>query len=763
VKLRHIFALPLFIYLISLLIPLREEELIKPPSLTVYSRKEKLLRAFLSSDDKWRIHVKTTEVSPKLIKTLISIEDRTFYYHNGVNPYALLRACYLNIKHGKIVSGGSTITMQVARMMKHRERTFLSKFIEILTALKLEILYSKEEILEMYINLLPYGSNVEGVGTASCFYFHKGVSQLSFSQSAMFAIIPNSPSILNDTENIEELEKKRNKILKKLLDNGTISVNEYNEGIREKIEIENPGMPFLSPHFTDFVHQRCFEEKKVITSLDLTIQEKAEKILKRHLFKWRQMGIKNGAVVIIDNKNQEILSMVGSNSFWDKYNSGQVNGCTSPRSPGSTLKPFLYAFAMDKGLITSKTKLIDVPVNYGEYSPDNYDGEYHGLVSIEEALSRSMNVPAVNLLAEVKPKNFSFFLNSCGLSTINADNRDYGLSLILGGCEVELLELTSLYSTLANKGIYSKYSFVKGEEIFIEREIFSEETAFIISEMLSELTRPDLPDYWEYTRDMPKIAWKTGTSYGHRDAWSIGYTRNYTVGVWAGNFEGSGAPELVGSKVAAPILFDLLRSIIGEEDRIWFDKPDGVREREVCLLSGKPPNKNCSVTGKEYYIPGISPEEECDMHKAIYVDKKTGYRLTKLNLEEKSFVKKVYEVYPPEVATWMERNNIPVPEIPEIDPESKVIFSGEPPVINFPKEECTYLFRTGIPLQDQKIYLDAAVSNTVKKIFWFLDGKLIWSGEPKDKAYIYPITGTHKLVCQDDAGRSSSINLRIEY
>lgn len=761
-KLRYIFALPLFIYLISLLIPLEKKELFKPSSLSVYSREGKLLRTFLSSDDKWRIPVKIDEVSPEFIKTLINTEDRTFYYHIGVNPYALLRAFYLNLKHGKIVSGGSTITMQVARMMKHRERTYFSKFTEILTALKLELFYSKEEILEMYINLLPYGSNVEGAGTASYFYFHKPLSQLSISQTATFTIIPNSPSILNNNEKIKELEKKRNQVLKKMLNNGIISIKEYNEGIKEEIEIENPGMPFLSPHFTDFVRQRCSEEKRIITSLDLNIQKKAEKILKEHLFKWRGIGVKNGAVVIIENKNREILAMVGSYSFWDEANDGQVNGTNSPRSPGSTLKPILYAFAMDKGLITPETRLIDVPVNYGEYSPENYDGEYHGLVSVKEALSRSMNVPAVNLLAEVNPKIFSFLLNGCGLSTINAENKDYGLPLILGGCEVKLLELSNLYSTFANGGIYRKFSFTRNEAGSPDTKIFSEETAYIISEMLSEVTRPNLPDYWEYTRDMPKLAWKTGTSYGHRDAWSIGYTRNFTIGVWAGNFDGSGAPELVGSKVAAPILFDILRSIIDEEDRVWFKKPKRVKEREVCMLSGKHPNKNCKAVGKEYYIPGISPEEECDMHKAIYVDKNTGYRLTKLNLDGKSYLKKIYEIYPPEVATWMKRNNIPVPEIPEMDPESKIVVSGKPPVINFPKEECTYIMRKGIPLQHQKIYLDAAVSNTVKKIFWFLDGKLIWSGEPKDKAYIYPIAGTHKLVCQDDAGRSSSINLRIE-
>jgi len=762
VKLRYIFAIPLLIYLISLFIPLRNQELFKPSSLSVYSREGELLRTFLSSDDKWRIAVKIDEVSPELIKTLINIEDKTFYYHVGINPYSLLRAFYLNLKHDKIVSGGSTITMQVARMMKHRERTYFSKFIEILTALKLEILYSKEDILEMYINLLPYGSNVEGAGTASHFYFHKPVSQLSLSQSAAFAIIPNSPGILNNSGNIDEINKKKNAVLKRMFTNGAISEKEYQEARKEKIEIKNPGMPFLSPHFTDFVRQRCTEEERVITSLDLDIQKKAEEILRKHLFKWRTMGITNGSIIVIENRNREILGMVGSYSFWDKANNGQVNGTNSPRSPGSTLKPILYALAMDKGLITPETRIIDVPVNYGEYCPENYDGEYHGMVSVREALSRSMNVPAVNLLAEINPKIFSFFLNNCGLSTINGESKDYGLPLILGGCEVKLLELTNLYSTFANKGIYRKYSFIKEDDNFPEKEIFSEETAFIISEMLSELTRPDLPDYWEYTRDMPKIAWKTGTSYGHRDSWSVGYTRNYTIGVWAGNFNGSGAPELVGSKVAAPILFDILRSIIKEEDRIWFEKPEKVKEREICMLSGKPPNKNCSAVGKELYIPGISPEKECKMHKAIYVDNKTGYRLTKLDLDGKDYLKKTYEVYPPEVATWMKRNNIPVPEIPEMDPESKIMVSGKPPVINFPKEECTYIMRKGIPLQHQKIYLDAAVSNTVKKIFWFLDGKLIWSGKPENKAYIYPISGTHKLVCQDDKGRSSSINLRIE-
>lgn len=760
--LRYIFIIPSLLYLFSFFVPIDGEKISKPSSQAIYSRDGEPLRVFLSPDEKWRIPVNVEDVSPCLMESFIAIEDKCFHYHNGVNPYALLRALCLNIKQRKIVSGGSTITMQVARMMEHRKRNIVSKFIEILTALKLESMFTKKEIFRIYLNLLPYGSNIEGVETACYYYFHKPVSQISLSQAAMLTIIPNSPNVLNPVINPEALENKKNRVLKRLKEQGIINEEKYHEGIGEKIAIDNPGMPFLALHFTDLIHRRYRDESFVVTTLSFQIQRKAEDILKSHLDKWKKRGITNGAVVIIGNKNHELLGMVGSYDFYDSFNDGQVNGALASRSPGSTLKPLLYAYGINQGIVTPSTRLSDVPVNYGEYSPENYDGKYHGLVSVREALRTSMNVPAVNLLAKVGGKNFGNLLNQCGVTTIDLKKREYGLSLILGGCEVNLLELTNLYSVFANRGLYRPVCFTKGETEIQGKRLFSEGTAFILSEMLSDVTRPDLPEYWEYTRDMPKVAWKTGTSYGHRDAWSIGYTRNYTVGVWVGNFDGSGVPELVGSQVAAPVLFDVLRSIIGEDDRIWFKQPPSVKKREICALSGRVPNPDCPHTKEEYYIPGISSEGVCDIHQVFYIDKKTGYRLTKEYMEGRKCIKKVYEIYPPDVATWMERNNFPIQKVPELDPGFRTLLSGKGPVINSPNEECTYIIREGIPLEYQKIPLDASVPNTVRKIYWFLDGKLIWSGHPIKKTYIYPERGKHILVCQDDHGRSMSMELKIK-
>lgn len=760
-----IFSRVVFFNVIALLTaaflsPLDENKLYKPASQSIYSREDKLLRVFLSSDDKWRIPVRIEEVSDELKKFVVQTEDKLFYLHPGVNPWAVLRAAYLNLKNRKIISGGSTITMQVARMMEHRERTVWAKVIETLKAIKLEMVYSKSEILEFYLNLAPYGGNIEGIGAACYYYFRKGPQQISTAQAALLTAIPNSPNDLRPDLNPDRAKLARNKVLKRLKDDKVINGEKLRESMNEAITMSETGMPFLSPHFTDYIQKIC-DDRRVYTTLDLKIQNKLERVIKNHIVKLRKIGITNASAVVIDNNNHSLLAMVGSFNFLDSLNSGQVNGALSPRSPGSTLKPLLYADGIDRGYITPRTCLFDVPVEYGGYTPENYDSRYRGMVSVEDALRYSMNVPAINLLARIRPENFMHLLKKGGMSTIKSRERDYGLSLILGGCEVKLVELANFYSILANGGVYNKLKMIEEDTSFHTERVFSRAASFIISETLSRVRRPDLPEYWKYTSDMPKVAWKTGTSYGHRDAWSVGYTRNYTVGVWCGNFDGRGVPELVGSKIAGPILFDILLAFINEEDRLWFEKPSSVRKREVCEISGKIPNEYCEHTVEEYYIPGVSSEERCEIHRAYPIDEETGFRLTRKHLSGKEYREKVFEVYPPEVATWMERNGFPVEQVPEMHPDIKLSASGKGPVIKSPQDDMSYLIRRGIPMEYQKIPLDASVDNSVRELYWFMDGELVYSGKPEKMGFLEPEKGKHKLVCQDDRGRSSTVTIFV--
>lgn len=754
-------SIPLALLLLVVFFPLDQQKLRKPPSQAIYGSDGKVLRAFLSADEKWRMPCRLDEVSFYLRKAVITVEDRFFYYHPGVNPWSFLRALYLNIKHGRIVAGGSTITMQVARMMEHRERTLLSKAIEIIRALKLELFYSKSEILELYFNLAPYGGNIEGVEAACYYYFQKSPAEISLGQAALLVAIPNSPRQLNPGRFPEKAKKKRDEVLKYLRQRKVITDAEYLLAVAEEIAIENPGIPFDAPHFTDLMHRYYQGKARVYTTLDRETQRKCTEILRKHLAKWRSRGITNGAVVVLENHTNSLRAMVGSYEFFDDAHSGQVNGAVSPRSPGSTLKPLLYAYGMDRCLITPYAMLYDVPVNYAGYVAENYDGKYHGVVTVKDALIRSLNVPAVLLLAEIGVWDFISFLQKGGISTIDPKKTDYGLSFILGGCDVKLTQLTNLYSTLANSGRFRPIRYCQDEPIREGREILSDGASYIISELLAEVVRPDLPVYWEYSLDRPKVAWKTGTSYGHRDAWSVGYTRGFTVGVWAGNFNGRGAPELVGAQVAGPILFDILNAISGKDDWRWFSPPYSVWTRKVCARSGMVPNEDCPHSVEELYLPDVSPTNRCRIHRAFYIDDETGCRLCKSDLHDRSFKRKVFEIWPPEVAIWMERNGYPLDKIPSLLPASQKLMAGKGPIIRSPDGTCEYHLRRGVDPEYQKILLDASVENSVNKIFWFLDGKLIWSGDPKEKTFIYPEIGEHTLVCEDDHGRCTSVKLAI--
>lgn len=748
-------------FLLVVLFPLDKGKLHKPPSQSVYDSDGKLLRAFLSSDEKWRMPCRPDEVSPYLRQALITVEDRFYRYHPGINPFSLLRAVYLNLKHGRIVSGGSTITMQVARMMEHRERTLFSKAIEIIRALKLELFYSKDEILEFYFNLAPYGGNVEGAKAACYYYFQKSPAEISLGQAALLVAVPNSPAQLNPQFFPQQAKRKRDEVLAYLRSRKAISQAEYQRAVQEELSLENPGMPFQAPHFTDLMHTYYPGKVRVNTTLDGEMQQKCTDILRKHLARWGNRGITNGAVVVLDNRTNSLCAMVGSRDFFDGAHSGQVNGAISPRSPGSTLKPLLYAYGIDRGLLTPSSVLHDVPVNFSGYVAENYDGEYHGVVTVKDALTRSLNVPAVLLLAKIGVWDFVSFLRDGGLSNADRNRYDYGLSFILGGCDVSLIELTNLYSTLANYGRFRPVRYCQDEPLQEGKEIVSDGAAYITGELLSEVVRPDLPAYWEYSLHRPKVAWKTGTSYGHRDAWSIGYTRGFTVGVWAGNFDGRGAPELVGVQVAGPILFDIFDAISGKDDWKWFTAPYSVGSRKVCAKSGMVPNRDCPHTVEELFLRGVSPTAQCNVHQGFFIDQKTGYRLCKSDLNQRPYERKVFEVWPPEVSTWMERNGYPLDQIPPLLPVSQRIMAGKGPLIRSPDATCEYRLRRGVSPEHQKILLDASVENSVNKIYWFLDGKLVWSGDPEEKTFVHPEIGEHTLVCQDDCGRSTSMRLVI--
>ncbi len=884
---RRLIALMLPFLLIAILFilanwcfPLPKARLHPPVSQIVLDRNGEWLRAFLADDGMWRFSRQGISLQPSAVRNqqdgvaspenlltegfrkpqtipadtyllhqaMLTSEDRWFYYHYGINPVSIATALYDNLKAGKVVRGGSTITMQVARLMEPKARNIPNKLIEMFRALQLEHAYSKSEILTFYFNMLPYGGNIVGTAAASRFYFNKPQHALSLGEAALLAAIPNAPERLRPDRFPENVRKAREKVLNRLLARRQISEQQWQEAVQEPIPNKRYPLPFKAPHLSRLLvkknrsNAKLTSDGRIYTTIDAKVQETAVRILSEYLESERKLSLRGshststGAIIVMDTQSRHVLAMVGSHDFFDREALGQVNGTLAPRSPGSALKPFVYALAMEQGLITPETLLFDVPVTYAGYEPVNYDGKYNGYITARQALARSLNVPAVNLnsrlenrtlysppiqesKARVGGSTLHTFLKQAGISTL-APAQKYGLSMVLGGCEVNLLELTTLYAGLANMGEFGHYQLTLPRNSHLPQRLLRKETSFIITEMLTDSQLPintvKNPEAFERTMNLPKIAWKTGTSYGHRDAWCIGYSPTLTIGVWLGNFSGKGTPMLSGTEAATPILFALFTALTGQDTHRWFTKPEQLKTRQVCALSGAPVSPHCPVHKDDVYIPGISSVAVCTIHKRIYVNKATGYSLcshcrknslrfpsvsvsSQQNSDQQSAISnqqesvtsteslltegfrkpkvseshsttrtslsetqaKIFEEWPADAATWLAENGFAVSVLPEHNPLCTGTIAGNAPIILSPAEDTIYYIREGVPLENQKIRLTASASSRTQDLFWFLDGELIFQGNAGEQYWLTPTKGKHVLTCVDAEGRSATRPLHI--
>ena len=761
-----VIGLPVLLFvLLNVCFPLPTHRLHPSPSRIVLDRNGAWLRAFLAPDGMWRMpEPDISRVSPRLMEAALAVEDRWFHYHCGINPFSLAGAAYDNLRAGQVVRGGSTVTMQLARLMEPKARTLPNKCFEMFRALQLELAYAKSEILTFYFNMLPYGGNIVGSAAAARLYFNKPQHALSLAEAALLASIPNSPEDLRPDRFPARARAARDKVLKLLLARGQISQSQWQEAQQEPIPTGRYPLPFQAPHLARWLAKSREQGRalgRIWTTIDRHTQETAVRILRDSLE--AQPHISTGAVVVMDTKSREVLALVGSHDFFDKAALGQINGALAPRSPGSALKPFVYALAMDTGVITPETLLFDVPVSYRGYRPVNYDGTYSGYATAREALARSLNVPAVHLAAQVPP--LVGFLKQAGISTLS-DSRRYGLSLVLGGCEVNLLELTTLYAGLANMGEFAPYRVRPAGKGEFSVHLLRPETCYVVLEMLTTLERPDFPKAsFDRTVNLPKMAWKTGTSYGHRDAWSIGTSPELTIGVWLGDFRGIGTPNLSGAEAATPILFQLFTALTAEKTRRWFPTPEqGLQERQVCALSGHPLSPHCPAQKTDGYIPEVSAVNVCSLHKQIWVDTATGYSIcaqcANPNDEEHgNYEEQVLTEWPAEAATWLAENGFAVPVFPRHNPACTAPRPGDAPSILSPEEDTVYTLRPDVPPEYQKIRLSASISNRTQELFWFLDGELV-STAPT--FFLTPIVGRHTVTCVDGEGRSVSRPLIIK-
>lgn len=725
----------------------------------IQTKHQQLLHSYLTSDEKWRMFTTLEEITPTLKKAIIFKEDQYFYYHFGVNPISIFRAAFNNLFKGRRTSGASTITMQVARMLNPKERSYTNKIIEIFRALQLEWNLTKDEILQLYLNLVPYGGNIEGVKAASLIYFEKMPDHLSIAEITALSIIPNRPNSLRIGRSNDLIKKERDKWLERFELNDLFDSKDIADALDEELDAKRNVLPRIAPHLS-FRLKNEFQDQRIIrSSIDLNTQLKVEAIVKNYVLQLYQYNIKNAAVLILDNESMTVKAYVGSSDYYSNIDGGQVDGIRAIRSPGSTLKPLLYGLAIDKGMLTPKSIIADVLVNFRGYQPRNYKENFNGNVSMEFALANSLNIPAVKVLDRLQPRIFIEALSRSGFKQIEKDREHLGLSTVLGGCGTTLEELTRLYAAFAHEGKLSNINFLSGDTIQFRDNVLSEASNYMISEILTGVVRPDLPSQWKNSTSLPKVAWKTGTSYGRRDAWSIGFNKKYTVGVWVGNFSGEGVQELTGSDMAAPLLFNIFNAIDQESSKEWFSMPKGVNFRHVCTESGQVPNEFCDSQQLDYFIPGISDYQKCSHKKYVYVSSDSTKSYCNTCRPENGYVKALYPNHSPEIISYFETEEINYIKIPSHDLDCERVFTQSAPKIISPIDKLEYLVDKADTMQ---VMLSCQAANNVEQVYWYVNDKYYRSALANENIYFTPNEGKVKISCADDKGRNTNIEIDVK-
>ncbi len=569
-----------------------------PYATVVADRNGELLGARIADDGQWRFPPCDT-VPSRYAAALIQFEDRYFRWHPGVNPAALARAVWSNLKAGHVVSGGSTITMQVIRLSRGKERTLWQKMVEAILATRLEFRCSKREILALYASYAPFGGNVVGLEAAAWRYFGRPASELSWAESATLAVLPNAPSTIHPGKGRDQLLEKRNRLLERLHKRGYFDASTLEGALAEPLPDEPYPLPNLARHYVE----RQPHGERSQSSIDIHLQRQVEAATTRWSDELTLGGAADLAAVILDIRSGEIIAYVGNASPLRKRNGSEVDIATAPRSTGSILKPFLYCAALQEGVILPRTLIRDTPVNLNGFTPQNFDLQFHGAVPAAEALARSLNVPAVHLLRAYGAPRFLELLRQAGLSTLTRSASDYGLSLILGGSEGTLMDITQAYANMVRQ-----YQGLETDSPFKDNIAI-----WYTFEALKEVNRPDEID-WKLIQSVRKVAWKTGTSYGYRDAWAVGVTPDYAVGVWCGNADGHGVAGMTGAKTAGPVLFDLLNLLPPSAD--WFQEPlEGGVFLDVCTASGMLRSQECPDY-ESIRLPEKAAESDvCPYHK----------------------------------------------------------------------------------------------------------------------------------------------------
>ncbi len=752
-----------------------------PYSSILESKDGRLLGAHIAADGQWRFP-EQGELSDKFVNCLITFEDRNYHRHFGVDPLAFLRASWQNLKSGRIVSGGSTLSMQVIRLSrKGRPRSLWEKVVEVVLATRLEWRYSKAEILKLYAGHAPFGGNVVGTEAAIWRYFGRQGNDLSWAEAALLAVLPNSPSLMHPGKNRLLLEKKRNRLLHRLLKSGKIDSLTCRLSKSEPLPGHPYPLPQYAPHLLERGRKSGWAQQRIRSSLDFDLQKKASEILNHYQSHFQNNEINNAALIIAEVSSGKTLAYIGNTHWADpKKHGAQVDIINAPRSTGSILKPFLYAAMLSEGKIMPGSLVEDIPLYIRGFAPKNFSRTYDGAVPADKAIARSLNIPAVNLLRSYRYEKFHQLLQKIGMRGLNDSPHHYGLSLILGGAEGSLWDITGMYASLGrvlhrfNRSAGSKrYSPDNFRPLQLKAAIndssdtpvstgtISAGAIWKTFEALQEVYRPEGENAWRMFETSRRIAWKTGTSFGYRDAWAIGLDATYVVGVWVGNADGEGRPGLTGIKAAAPILFDVFDVLPRSH---WFKKPlADLKSTSVCRLSGYKNGPWCDMVDTLHTTVSSLRTRTCPYHRRIHLDASEKYQvhagcepLTRTHHENRF-------VLPPAIAHYYRSKNADYRPLPPFRKDCVHEAAANASVMEaiYPKKNARIYIPLELNGQQGKAIFEIAHRNPKSQVFWHIDHQFLGSTRRNHRFGIQVDKGKHTLTVMDQNGEILSQKFEV--
>ncbi len=746
-----------------------------PYSTVLIDRNGEMLGARVADDGQWRFP-QQTGLPDRYREAVLFFEDKRFNRHPGVDPVAFGRAMVQNVRAGRVVSGGSTISMQVMRLAsKNSKRSVRQKLVEMVQATRLEWEYSKDEILLMYASHAPFGGNVVGYEAAARRYFGRPADELSWAESALLAVLPNSPSLMHPGRNRDLLQEKRDRLLQRLHEAGRMDELTLSLALHEPIPAAPQPLPSLSPHLLDRLYSGSGRGKEHKSTLNAHLQRSAEEVIRQYHGSYHQNEIHNIAALITDTRTGEVLAYAGNAP--DAVRSRHVDVVQSRRSTGSILKPVLYALMLDQGMILPNTLVADIPTQISEYAPQNFSRTYSGAVPASEVISRSLNVSSVRMLQSFGLSGFHNWLKELGITSLDREPDHYGLTLILGGAEASLWDITAMYASFGNHLLYRderglpavRYhnrplQFLMDEQPDVRTEEegprLGAGAVWAMVEAMREVKRPDGEVDWKRFESARNVAWKTGTSYGHRDAWAVGITPEYTIGVWVGNAGGEGRPGLTGVQKAAPVMFGLF-NLMGSTS--WFSEPVyQTTEVEVCRLSGHRAGPDCDHSHLQK-IPVSGLETSlCPYHRRVFTDAEERHRLSSECASHEQMHARSWFVLPADMAWYYRRQQPSYRSLPSwapgcapsesTGPELALIYPGPGAAIYIPLE---------LDGTRGKAVFEAAHQKPDTPVHWHLNGE--WVGTTKDehKLAVAPEPGEYTLTLVDETGLRLERSFRV--